>query len=75
MGFARADDKTIYEEKKKKEYTYARTHTHTYTHIHAYTRSHTHVNTREKKGDTRGLGEGGWVRTDDEVGYGIRGRV
>lgn len=53
----------------------AHTHTHTYTHIHAYTRSHTHVNTREKKGDTRGLGEGGWVRTDDEVGYGIRGRV
>lgn len=52
----------------------AHTHTHVYTHTRIHTLTYTR-NTREKKGDTRGLGEGGWVRTDDEVGYGIRGRV
>lgn len=71
MGFARADDKTIYEEKKKKKNTHTRTRAHTHIYTFTYTR-----NTREKKGNTRGLGEGGWVRTDDEGRvYGIRGRV
>lgn len=62
LGFARADDKTIYEEKKKKKiHIRARARTHTYTH------SHIHITRARKRATQGGSGRG--------VGLGLTTRV